>query len=291
MTYTILSIVFPIFAIVGLGFWYGRRHAPEMDAVNRMNLQLFIPALLFSVLSSKDFDPAAYAMLAGATAVLIIGAGLITWPLARLAGWQFRTFVPTMMFKNSGNMGLPLAVFALGDAALPAAVVLFVLSTTMHFTVGTAILQGRVDPLIVFRLPMLLATIVGIGFSQLGIPVWGPLATGVGLLGQIAIPLMLFALGVRMTDVDLADWRIGAAAAVLCPVSGLVFALPLVAVLDLPDLQRNLLILFAILPPAVLCYMLAEKYGQEPRKVASIVLLGNLFSLVAIPVTLFYVLA
>ena len=112
----------------------------------------------------------------------------------------------------------------------------------------------------------------------------------IDLLGQVAIPLMLFALGVRMTSADLSDWRIGVAGAVLCPLTGLVMAWLASRVIALPELQLAQLFVFAALPPAVLNFMLAERYGIAPRKVAAVVLLGNLASLLVLPAVLFYVL-
>ena len=125
---------------------------------------------------------------------------------------------------------------------------------------------------------------------MLQVQVPGPLHQAIDLLGQIAIPLMLFALGVRMTAVDFSDWRIGLAGAVLCPLSGLLMAWLALLLIDLPQLQTAQLIVFAALPPAVLNFMLAERYNIEPHKVAAVVLLGNLASLLVLPAVLFWVL-
>ena len=94
----------------------------------------------------------------------------------------------------------------------------------------------------------------------------------------------------RMTGVDLSDWRIGLAGAVICPLTGLLIAWPVTLLMALPALQTAQLIVFAALPPAVLNFMLAERYGIEPRKVAAVVLLGNLGSLLVIPGVLLFVL-
>jgi hypothetical protein len=286
----VLQIVFPIFAIVGLGYLYALRHGPDMASANRLNLEIFTPALIFSVLSGEGFELGRYTDLALAAALVVLGSGVLAWPLARLLGFPTRVFLPPMMFNNSGNMGLPLALFAFGEAALPAAMILFLVENTLHFTVGNAMLTGHVNPLKLLRMPMLAATLAGLAVAVLEIPLPMPLRESIDLLGQIAIPLMLFALGVRMTGVDLADWRIGLAGAVVAPLSGLLIALPVVVWLPLDAVQQAQLIVFAALPPAVLNFMLAERYGIAPRQVAAVVLLGNLASLAVIPAVLFFVL-
>jgi hypothetical protein len=168
--------------------------------------------------------------------------------------------------------------------------ILFLVENTLHFTVGNAMLTGHVNPLKLIRMPMLAATLAGLVVAVWQVQVPGPLHQAIDLLGQVAIPLMLFALGVRMIGVDLSDWRIGIAGAVLCPLSGLIMAWLVAVIVPLPQLQLAQLVVFAALPPAVLNFMLAERYDIEPHKVAAVVLLGNLVSLLVLPGVLYFLL-
>ncbi|ROR32863.1 AEC family transporter [Inmirania thermothiophila] len=286
----ILEIVFPLFAIVGAGYLYGRLKRPDMTFANQLNMDVFVPALLFGVLAGKDFDPGAYGPLALGGFAVVLGSGLLALPVARLLGYAPRTFVPPMMFSNSGNMGLPLAVFAFGEQALPAAVVLFIIENGLHFTLGTWIMDHRAHWLAVLRMPIVVATLAGIAFSLTGLTLPPVLAVPIDMLGQVCIPLLLFALGVRLIDVDLTHWRTGLVGAVVCPATGLAVALAVRPLLHLPPLQEAQLLLFGALPPAVLNYIVAERYRQEPAKVASIVMLGNLGAFVTIPAVLAFVL-
>lgn len=290
MAQQIFSIVFPIFAIVLIGYVYGSLHSPDMAAVNRLNLEIFIPALVFHILSGKDFDLGAYQGLALAGAVVVLGSGLLAWPIALLAGYKPKTFVPPMMFSNSGNMGLPLALFAFGEAAVEAAVVLFIVENSLHFSLGLKMMNWKASILGLLRIPILIATLLGLAFNILNLELPQVLSTPIEMLGQIAIPLLLFALGVRLTAVDLKDWQIGLVGALACPVTGILMALLITRFIDLDADQFGLLLVFGALPPAVLNFMVAEKYNQEPAKVASIVMLGNLASVAIIPVTLAFVL-
>ena len=282
----IVGIIVPVYGIVLIGFRYARRHAPDLGAANRLNLDVFTPALLFDVLAAKDFRLVQYLDLAVGGAVIVLGSGLLALGASRLFRIAPRTLVPPMMFVNSGNMGLPLAVLAFGQAALPAAVVLFMVENLLHFTVGVRILDRNAKVLAVLRMPLVLACLLGIAASLTALRPPAPVAEGIHLLGQVAIPLMLFALGARLTQADLTHWRAGLIGALLRPALGLVLALPLLWLLPLHGDLPSLLILFAVLPPAVLNYMFAERWQQEPEVVAAIVIWGNLASLVVIPLTL-----
>jgi predicted permease len=107
------------------------------------------------------------------------------------------------------------------------------------------------------------------------------------MLGDVSIPLLLFSLGVRLTDSAAKDLRLGIVGAAVCPLAGMAIAWMMVPVLGLSGMQAGMLLIFGALPPAVLNYIFAEKYKQEPERVASIVMIGNVASLLFIPLALF----
>jgi malate permease and related proteins len=285
----IIEIVLPIFVIVVVGAVYGRYRRPEMEVANRVNLDVFVPALVFSALSKQTFN-LAHAQLALGGATVILGSGLAALPLTRLTSIQSKTFIPPMMFRNAGNMGLPLLVLAFGNEGLPAALILFLLGNLAHFGLGTYILDQEARMLSVLRQPAVVAAILALTCSFAGIVVPAAIARPIEMLGRISVPLMLFALGVRLTDADLGEWPIGLLGALFAPVIGIAIASLMLALLELPKTQAGVLFLFGALPPAVLNFLFAERYGQEAPKVAAIVVLGNVATVVTLPLALAYAL-
>jgi hypothetical protein len=286
----VLGIIFPVFACAGVGLVYGRFYRLDMSVVNKLNMDVFVPILIFWALLDKPFDFSGYTGLAMAGTVVILGSGILLLPLALAFKINLKTFLPPMMFNNSGNMGIPLILFAFGEDMLQAAVVLFIIEMLLHFTIGIYILDHQTRPMRLLRMPMIIATLFGLSGSALGVTLPVPVMETVKLLGQIAIPLLLFALGVRLLDVNFRDWKLGVLGAVLGPAAGLACALVMLHFMPLDKTQSAVLILFAVLPPAVLNVLVAEQYQQEPQRVASIVLLGNLGSLLIIPLALWFVL-
>lgn len=291
----ILGIILPVFFSIGIGFVYGRFRGPavksDMIAVNRVSMDVLCPLLVFTALAAKDFDLAQNAILILAGVLISLGSGLLAWPVSRLFGYDPRSFVPPMIYNNCGVMGLPLAVLAFGANGLSAAVALFMACNLIYFTVGVIILEsGRAKSggshWAFLKSPMMLSMIIGVIFSVAKIPIPAPLFQGLKMLGEACIPIMLFALGVRMLDITFKSWHIGLVGAVVCPVAGLIIAFGLDHILTMNPAQRGQMYLFAALPPAVFCFMMAEKYQQEPDKVASIVLLGNLAALAFVPLGL-----
>lgn len=286
----LLVTVFPLFVVVAIGAFYGRWKSTDISVANRMNMDVFVPALVFAVLADKSFDLVAYQDLALAAGIVVLGSGLILFPLVKLIGWDPKTFLPPMMFNNTGNMGIPLIVLAFGEAALPAAVMVFIVEMLLHFSIGLYILDHKTKFSALLKMPVVQATILGFIFSFMGWSLPEPIAIPMDMLGQISIPLMLFTLGVRLLSVDLSDWRIGLTGAILCPLSGLLMAWLSGMIWEFDSQQWAILLVFSALPPAVLNYMVAEQYAQEPARVASIVLLGNFASVLTLPVILSFVL-
>lgn len=289
MTQQVFSILAPLFIIVAIGYFYGARVRPEMRITNQLIMDIFTPALIFHVMIQEDFYPSQYFMLMLAGVILMLSSGILAFLLSRVAGFSWRSFVPPAMFSNWANLGLPLYVFALGEQALGGGVMLVVVGNILCFTIGTYIYSGQLKGLDVLRTPIIVAVILGALLNGFNISLPDALDRPIEMLGQVAIPLMLFSLGVRLTRVTWSDSRVGIAMAAFCPIVGVGAAVILCAVLPLNPLQQNILILFGVLPPAVVNFILAEQYDREPETVASIVLIGNLASLITLPLALMFV--
>ncbi|MCO7228971.1 AEC family transporter [Halomonas sp. CnH100-B] len=282
----ILATLLPVFLIAGSGAAYGRFRTPDIRSLNTLNMELFVPLLVFAVLADRQAPLAEYAWLASAAALVVLGSGVVLWPVVKWLGLDKKVFLPPMMFNNSGNMGVPLLVLAFGPEALPAAVVVFIVEMLLHFSVGLYMLDPRTSLWRMLKMPIVAASVAGLLVNVGGVPLPGWLLEAMHMLGGVCIPLMLFALGVRLLEIDFSDWRTGLLGAVLCPLSGLIVALPLMWLIPLTPLQTATLLVFAALPPAVLNYLVAEQYQLAPHKVASLVLIGNLGSLIVMPLTL-----
>jgi predicted permease len=257
-----------------------------MAVVNRISMNVLSPALIFSALSSKSFDVRGDAMLMVGAVGVVLGSGLLAWPAARWLRQDARTFVPPMMFNNCGNMGLPLAALAFGQAGFSAMVALFTISNLLQFTLGTWMIDHHARFGSLLRNPMVWSTFAGFAFALLHPPLPEFAAITFKLVGDALIPMMLLSLGVRLTSIRWDDARIGVVGGLVCPLTGMAMAALLAPVLGLDRAQQGLLILFGCLPPAVLNFMVAEQFKQEPGKVASIVLIGNVLSVVFVPIGL-----
>ena len=282
----IADVIIPVFFIVAIGYGYARRKHPDMGSFNRIALDVLAPVLVYSALAAKDFEIADHwSLLIGGT-VLILGSGLLAWPLAKFTGAQPRTLVPVVMFNNCGNMGLPLALLAFGPEHFGAAVALFSVSNLLQFSLGARITSQSARSRDLLLSPLMIATLLGFASAFTEVRPPEVLMSGMKLLGDALLPMMLFALGTRLTALTRSGFAIGMLGALARPLIGLAIGIPLAWALDLEGAVRGQLLLFAALPPAVIQFMLAERYQQEPDKVGAMIMLGNALAIVFVPLAL-----
>ena len=158
----ILEIVGPVVVIAFIGFLFARRVPVDMSVPNRLNTDCLLPALIFSSLVEMRPEIADLARLGAYSAFIVLGSGVLVLPVFRAFGLQLRTLVPPMMFKNYGNLGLPLALFAFGEEGLGIMVVLAVAGNVLHLSVGLWILRGSRSLHSLLREPVIAAAVLGI---------------------------------------------------------------------------------------------------------------------------------
>lgn len=290
MILRILEIIVPVFGVIGIGYVYGRRFAPNMRAANGLNITVFTPALIFYALTEQSGRQLDLGLAALAAVVMVFGAGALGWLGTWATGRRAAVYVPPIMFPNCGNLGLPVAHLAFGDDGLALMVVLMVVENTLQFTFGLWVLGERVSPQALARNPMIIATAAGMICMVLGWQAPAMIEPGIKMLGEVSIPLMLIGLGVRLSSGTQGQWSAGLTGGLAAPLAGLAVAIPFVWLAQPEPTLAALIIIFGVMPPAVLNYMLAEMYDVEPQHVAAIVAIGHAIALIALPLTLAVVL-
>jgi predicted permease len=211
---------------------------------------------------------------------------LVIWGLAKVGHLNTRTYMAPLIFGNTGNLGLPLALFAFGEAGLSNAIVVFAVMAILSFTFGIWLVSGEGALGKVIREPLVAATLLGALFLWQGWETPKFLTNTLSLIGQMAIPIMLITLGVAVARLN--PRGIGKAAflslikLIICTGVAWVVA----DYFDLSHVAFGVLVLQVATPVAVTSYLLAEKYGADSDAVAGLVVTSTLMSVGALPLIL-----
>jgi malate permease and related proteins len=284
---TVMEIVAPVALLGIIGFvWVKMGFDYRLEFVTRMSMTLAVPCLIFTALMKTQLDAQALTALSLASAIAYGVLTLLFLALTGVMGLDRRTYLAPLIFGNTGNIGLPLALFAFGQPGLDYAVVVFAVMIVWSFTFGVWVVAGGGPPTRVLREPAVGATLLGAIFLWQGwqTPLW--LTRSLDLIGQMAIPLMLITLGVavaRLTPgrISRAIWLSILRAVVCVGVAWLAGYW-----LGLNPVALAVLILQVSTPVAVTSYMLAEKYGADADAVAGLVIVSTVLSIITLPLTL-----
>jgi len=287
----LLPILAPVFLCVGLGYVWARLKQPfDTRMVATLVLNVTTPCLVVATLSRMRPDPAALSAVtlaaAACFAVLIATGYLIT----RLAGVPTRAYLPALFLTNNGNVGLPICLFAFGDAGLALGIVYFVVSIVVQYTVGIAIISGHTQARALLRMPPVWSLIVGlpIMISGVALPAW--IMNTLSLLGDMTIPIMLLALGVTLGRLRIGDLRRSLLLSAARLGVGVATGLGVAEAFGLTGVERGVVIVQTAMPIAIFAYLLAEYFDRQSEHVASLVLVSTLLTFAALPGILWLVL-
>ena len=287
----VLQIVAPVFILAAIGFiWVKLGGEYRVQFVTRLAMTLSVPCLIFVSLMKTSIDPAALSELVVASVVSYALLTLVVFAIVKLAGLEVRTFLAPLIFGNTGNLGMPLALFAFGETGLGYAVVIFAVMEVISFTFGIWLVSGGGGFAKTAKEQMVGATLLGILFLYMDwtTPVW--VTNTIELIGQMAIPLMLITLGVAVARLHPAGFIRPLVLSVVKIAVAIGIAVPVGVWFELAAIPFAVLVLQLSTPVAVTSYLLAEKYKADAEAVAGLVVMSTLISVLTLPVTLAFLL-
>lgn len=196
---------------------------------------------------------------------------------------HYQTYLPPVLFANTGNMGLPIVYYAFGDKGLTIAILYMVSTTILHYSAGIMIFNLKKSPFELLKLPLIYAAVIGMVISVSGLKLPLSVERAVTLAGEASIPTMIFALGYKMADLKITNIPLSVLFGGLRIALGAFFAVGVVYFLDIKDLVAKVIILQATMPPAIFNFVLAAKYNLNSQIVASVILAGTLISIITLP--------
>lgn len=284
MLIELLTIVAPVFVITGIGALWGRRGQRfDTETVGLLVFLVGTPCLIFATFTSLTIELKSFANMAAAAIISLAIAAVLSYAALRTARLSLRSFMPSLMHANSGNIGIPVVFLAFGEEGLALAVSFFFVIALSQYTIGYAFASGRLTWRQVSRQPLIWAVVLSLAVLLTGFapPDW--VAKTTTLLGNITIPLMLILLGVSLSRIRPHDLKLSLLLAGLRLVIGIASGVGAIVLLDLDGPERGTVFLQASMPAAIFGYVFAERFKRDPEKVASLVFVSTVLTLLAMP--------
>lgn len=289
MLVELFAVMAPVLIVAGIGYAWARSGQPyPTDFVTRLVLNISTPCLVLATLSRAEIDLSVFGQMAIACVVISALMALVGWGLSRAIGTDPRVLVPAYMFPNTGNMGLPISLYAFGEPGLALAVAFFVVLSIGHFSVGLMLSGAAQNWRRLLLNPVILSLGVALAVLLLDVQLPRWLDNTVSLLGNMSIPMMLLTLGVSLASIRPKQIGRGMLLGGLRILCGAAIGWGIALALDLPPLAQGVLVMQSAMPVAVFNYLFAIKAGRSPETVASLVICSTLLSFLLIPLLLIW---
>jgi len=284
----LINIVLPVFIIIGAGFVAARMLTIDAQTLSRVSLYVLGPALVFSKLVETTVTGTDLVQIVVFTVVGTLLVLALSWVVARLLRLNRSTesaFVLSCSFVNSGNYGLPLVLFAFGQAGLERALIYFVTGAFMMNTVAVFVAsrgqaKATTSLLNIFRVPMIYAIVIAFAIRAANLEIPGFISQPLGMAGNAAIPVMLLLVGIQLAGVSFGKQaRLICVATLVRLVGGAVVGVALATVMGLAGVTRQACIVEHSAPTGVMTGILALEFGTEPELVTGAIFASTLASI------------
>lgn len=279
-----IEIMGPITIIVLIGFLMGRSSVGfETRSLSSVIILVATPSLIFHTLTSLHVRPDTLQVMSGAALLCIALAGVMGVVALRAVGRPLRSFLPPLMLPNSGNLGLPLVLLAFGPEGFQLGVAYFFVVSLVQHSVGMSLYAGSVKLAVMLRQPLLyaVAAVLVVTWTNLTVPT--VILTTTEMLGGMMIPSMLVLLGASLATLQVSDLRPALFIAFARLGIGIVSALIVIWVFDFEGIRAGTVFLLASMPTAIVNYVYAERYQQNPRQVAGSIVVSTLLTFLCLP--------
>jgi hypothetical protein len=285
----IFTVIAPILFISLLGYvWSFYKLRYDAQFIAKIVMDVASPCLILSTMLKASLDTQEIWLMTAVTVSGLVLLFLFNFILIKLTRVSWRTFMSPLTFANTGNMGIPISLFAFGEHALALSLVIFMVTSLFHFSVGVSIVGSKHPLHTLLTSPVFYATVLSFFFVLTGTTVPVSVFNTLKLLGDMAIPLMIFSLGVSLHSLKAKSFKRSLFFGVMRLVIGFCVGLLLCEIFNLEGIVRGVVMIQACMPSAVFNYLLALNFNRDKEEVAGVVVCSTVLSFITLPLLLWF---
>ncbi len=286
----LIDVLFPVFFIIGIGYYLGKKD-PNFNTQFITNLAGTIgtPAMIFYTITTTGVTLEIFIEYF-IYATIIIGAFAIIGIIFLLILKKDPiTELPPLILPNTGNMGVPICLFAYGTAGLGVASAIASVIILFHFTIGVLLASKKFSFTVLIKNGPIYGIIAAVSFLYFDWDVPGYLENTTFLLTYTTIFLVLMALGVALTRLKIVSWTHAVILAIVRVILGPIIGFTLINLLNLTGFMAGVLLIQSAMPSAVLTYLVGSMYSEKRAvdNIASVIVASTLMSFITIPVVVY----
>ena len=289
----LFEVLFPVFFIVGIGFLLGKKN-PNFDTsfITTYAGNFGTPALVIFALTAGGVSFEIFKEIFFYALILLSAFGIVGLIFLVLMKKDYIRELPPFFLPNTGNMGIPICLFAYGELGMGIAAAISSLVVLLHFTLNIFLAKRAFDFQTIFKSPAFYAIIVTVLFLYFEQPVPQFVMNTVMLLAYGMIVMILMSLGVALTQMKVFSFKDAVITSTGRVIIGPLIGLAVVKLFDLSGVSAGVILIQSSMPSAILCYLVASMYSPKVivDNISSTIVVSTIMSLFTIPITLFFAL-
>ena len=286
----LIDVIAPVFFVIGIGYYLGRKN-PEIntDFITTFAGNVGTPAMIFYTITTTGVTLSVFTEYFIYALIIIGGFSFVGIIFLLLLKKDYISELPPLILPNTGNMGIPICLFAYGTAGLGVASAIASVIILLHFTLGVLLAKKSFSFEILIKNMPIYGIIVSVIFLYFEWDVPGYLENTTFLLTYATIFLVLMSLGIALSRLKVVSWThasiLGAVRVIIGPLIGF----GLIKFLNLNGFAAGVLLIQSCMPSAVLTYLVGSMYSERKvvDSVASVIVTSTIMSFITIPIVVF----
>jgi len=287
----LIDVIAPVFFVIGIGYYLGKKNPKiNTDFITIFAGNVGTPAMIFYTITTTGVTLSVFTEYFIYALIIIGGFSLVGIFFLLLLKKDFISELPPLILPNTGNMGIPICLFAYGTAGLGVASAIASVIILLHFTLGVLLAKKSFSFEILIKNMPIYGIIISVIFLYFEWDVPGYLENTTFLLTYATIFLVLMSLGIALSRLKVVSWThasiLGAVRVIIGPIIGF----GLIKFLNLNGFAAGVLLIQSCMPSAVLTYLVGSMYSEKKvvDSVASVIVTSTTMSFITIPIVVFY---
>ena len=289
----LFEVLFPVFFIVGIGFLLGKKN-PDFDTsfITTYAGNFGTPALVIFALTAGGVSFEVFKEIFFYALILLSAFGIVGLIFLVLMKKDYIRELPPFFLPNTGNMGIPICLFAYGELGMGIGAAISSLVVLLHFTLNIFLAKRAFDFQTIFKSPAFYAIIITVLFLYFEQPVPQFVLNTVMLLAYGMIVMILMSLGIALTQMKVFSFKDAVITSTGRVILGPVVGFIIIKIFGLSGISAGVVLIQSSMPSAILCYLVASMYSPKEivDNISSTIVVSTIMSLVTIPITLFFAL-
>ena len=288
--FKLFEVLFPVFFIIGIGYFLGKKKSDIDTAfITNYSSDYGAPALFLFAITSSGVTFDVFSEYFIYSVIALFSFALVGIIFLFFMKKDISRELPPFFLPNTGNMGIPICLFAYGSLGMGVAAAISSLVVLLHFTVNIFLASRKFDIKILLKSPSTYAVIIAVTFLYFDISMPKFVLNTVMLLGYTMIVLILMSLGISLTQLKVFSLKNSLISSVGRVIIGPIIGFLIIKVFNLSGFGAGVMLIQSSMPSAILTYLIASMYSPKEivDNISSMIVVSTLMSLITVPIIVF----